>query len=289
MISTRLAIRALRLAVTRASSNPIRDYDAASQDYDSFFTRVMGKHSADALELVKIVPGDVVVELACGTGHLTTRIQERLDSRGTILAVDKSPGMLAVAREKVTPRPGLTVDLQVGDMTEFLRALPDASADIVICGWAICYAKPVQLLKQIHRVLRPGGQVLVVETRADALRTLVESLEQVFAQDPSVMTALIRVNLPKNADVVARWFTRAGLSVSRREEGEQLLPVHSPDEALEYVQRSGAAAGFKDAVDASREAEVLAKLRTALAERAGELTLRHTYVVVSGRKLGPRW
>ncbi|WP_326957575.1 class I SAM-dependent methyltransferase [Amycolatopsis sp. NBC_01286] len=285
MTKTRLAIRALRLALSGKNADPIHDYDAASADYDAFFTRVMGVHSESALDQVSIRPGQTVIELACGTGHLTQAMSERMQWRGVIRAVDLSSGMLAIAREKVRPSTELDVSFTEGDMQQFLRAQPDGQADIVVCGWAICYAKPVALLRQIRRVLRPGGEVVIVETRADALASLVTSLQQVFVDDPSLLTGLIRMSLPKNAQVVARWFSRAGLTVTHTGEGSETLPVVTPEAALEWVQRSGAAAGFKDAIDSAREQEVLCRVRDALAEQAAStagLSLTHTFVVVTG-------
>jgi ubiquinone/menaquinone biosynthesis C-methylase UbiE len=287
MTGARLAMRALRLAITGTKSDPIADYDAASTDYDSFFSRVMGRHSLAALDRVTVRPGDTVVELACGTGHLTAAIRDRLRGRGAILAVDKSAGMLDVARKKVTGTGQLRVSFAEEDMERFLHTLPSGSADLVLCGWAICYGKPSSLLRQALRVLRPGGELLVIETRADALRTLATTLERVFNDDPSLLTALIRVSLPKNSRAVARWFDKAGFAVTHMDEGEQVLPVSTPESVLDWVQRSGAAAGFKNAIAPDREAEVVDRLRAELTRqlgKTGELELRHTFVVVAGRK-----
>ncbi|MEI5101462.1 methyltransferase domain-containing protein [Streptomyces sp. PmtG] len=288
-----LAARALRLAVHRAHADPIADYDAASGDYDTFFSPVMGGHSTAALDEVSPRPGDRVVELACGTGHLTAEIVRRLDGRGSIRAVDKSPGMLAVAKAKVGPlvelAPELGVTLDVDDMDTFIRRQPAASADLVVVGWAICYTKPTRLLAEIERVLRPGGRVLVIETRADAHQALTRGLERVFADDPSLLTGLIRVALPKNAAAVARWFAKAGLTVTGQRDGAQVIPAHTPEAVLEWVQRSGAAAGFKTAVDNGREQLVLDRVRAGLAEllaHDGTLDIQHTFVVVTGAKPG---
>ncbi|MFF1905050.1 class I SAM-dependent methyltransferase [Kitasatospora sp. NPDC058218] len=284
-----LAARALRLTLSRTHADTTPDYDAASSSYDSYFSPVMGVHSLAALNEVKIRPGDDVLELACGTGHLTHEIVRRLEGRGSVHAVDKSPGMLAVAQAKILPdtlhAPELEVSLQEGDMEDFLRSRPTASADLVVVGWAICYSKPVKLLEQVKRVLRPGGRVVVIETRGDALKTLITQLEKVFAADPSLLTGMIRVNLPKDAATVARWFTKAGLTVDVQRDGHQVLPADTPEAALEWVQRSGAAAGFKDAVDHRREDHALELIRAGLAEhvaRNGTLELRHTFAVVTG-------
>ncbi|MFF3116230.1 class I SAM-dependent methyltransferase [Kitasatospora sp. NPDC057904] len=288
-----LAARALRLTLSRTNADTTPDYDAASSSYDTYFSPVMGVHSLAALREVTVSPGDDVLELACGTGHLTHDIVRKLEGRGSVHAVDKSPGMLSVAKAKVLPEamrsPDLEVSLEEGDMEEFLRTRPNDSADLVVVGWAICYSKPVRLLEQIKRVLRPGGRIVVIETRGDALKTLIEQLEKVFTADPSLLTGMIRVNLPKDAATVARWFTKAGLTVDVQRDGHQVLPATTPEEALEWVQRSGAAAGFKDAVDQSREEHALELIRKGLAEhvaRHGALELRHTFVVVTGTNPG---
>ncbi|MFI1016652.1 class I SAM-dependent methyltransferase [Streptomyces sp. NPDC020965] len=286
-----LAARALRLALNKAHADPTADYDAASSDYDTFFSPVMGLHSVEALDSVPVRPGDTVVELACGTGHLTAEIVRRLRGVGAVHAVDKSPGMLRVAREKVLPlaqdAPRLTVELAEGDMDSFIRSRPTGAADLVVVGWAICYTKPSRLLAQIERVLKPGGRVVVIETRADAHRALTERLEKIFAHDPSLLTGLIRVTLPKDAATVARWFVKAGLTVDIQREGAQSIPARTPEEAVEWVTRSGAAAGFKTAVDSGREQLVLDRLTAGLAEllaKEGRLDIRHTFVVVTGTK-----
>ena len=287
----RLAARALRLAATRSHADPTPDYDAASTDYDAFFGRVMGAHATAALTDLSVGPGDTVVELACGTGQLTAEVAERLGGRGRILAVDKSPGMLAVARRKLAAYPDLDARLVEGDMLDFLRGLPDASADAVVIGWAICYSRPVRLLGEVARVLRPGGEVLVIETRADALSELTHVLERVFADDPSLLTGLMRVNLPRGSHSVARWLSRAGLVPTETRDGEQVLPVANAAEAIEYVERSGAAAGFRDSVDGTRADEVRARLRAELeqhAARHGTLRLRHTFVVALGHRPAAR-
>lgn len=283
-----LALRAIRLAARRSTADPTPDYDAASATYDDAFTSVMGRHSSDLLARLDIQPGDDVIELACGTGHLTAQIAGRLAAAGSLTVVEKSGGMIGVAKAKVAAvaDPRLRVTWHHADMMNALSRMPDHSADVLVVGWAICYAKPVRLLREATRVLRPGGQVGIIETRADALRVLRNAFEEVVSTDPSMLTGLIRVNLPRDATEVSRWLRRAGLQAEVLDEGHQDWPCRSPQDALEWVERSGAGAGFRDSFDMTREGQIREQLGQALhraAEREGGLRLRHPFVVAVAR------
>jgi ubiquinone/menaquinone biosynthesis C-methylase UbiE len=287
MSRSRLAVRALRLKLAGAAADPIPDYDVASATYDDYFTRVMGPHSVTLLDDVLLFPGAQVVELACGTGHLTSELARRMHGRGRLQAVDKSAGMLAVARSKVPSTPDLTVTFTEADMEEFLLAQPDASADLVVIGWAVCYTEPVRLLRQVNRVLKPEGTVAVIETKADALEALRTALSRVVTDDPTLLTSLIRVALPRSERTLARWLERGGFQIVTVRAGEQPLPCRTVEEALEWVERSGAGAGFKDTFNASRADDVREQLGAALArilEERGALGLTHTFVAGVARR-----
>lgn len=281
MSRTKLAVRALRLKLAGESADPTEDYNAASTTYDDYFTRVMGGHSVALLDDVPLTPGAHVIELACGTGHLTQEIARRLNGDGTLMVVDKSPGMLEVAKQKVAATPRLQVSFTEGDMDEFLQGQPAASADVIVVGWAICYSHPTRLLREVHRVLRPHGYVAVIETKGDALATLRKAMARVVIDDPSVLTSLLRVTLPRSERTLGRWFAHSGLQTVTLRSGVQPLPCRTAEDALEWIERSGAGAGFRDTFDATREQEVRERLGVELArirDRHGDLGLTHTYV-----------
>ena len=94
-----------------------------------------------------------LLDLACGSGVLTEMCLERLNSRGSIIAVDMCPDELGLARQrihsdKVSFRCSLAEDLHV----------KSCSVDLALCHWALTLMKPVDLvLKEIARVLKPNG------------------------------------------------------------------------------------------------------------------------------------
>lgn len=289
MLNVRLAFHAARLSVRGAKADPIADYDVASVDYDDFFTPVMGLHSTEALALVAPRPGERVVELACGTGHLTRQLAVAIGPEGELRSVDKSPGMLGVAQAKLAATPyAAPTAFELDGMEEFLQRQPDASADLLVCGWAVCYAKrPVRLLRDVHRVLRPGGRFLVIDTRSDAHARLTGELERLVAAEPTLLRRMPEVELADDAATVRRWAQRAGLTVEHAADGVQVLPARDAQEGVSWVVRSGAAAGYLDALDPDRRDEVLARLAAALqsdVDAGRPLGLEHTFLVVAGHR-----
>jgi ubiquinone/menaquinone biosynthesis C-methylase UbiE len=98
-----------------------------------------------------------VLEVACGYG-----LNFGYLPRGTQLtAIEFSPVMLGFARQHATQL-GLTVDIREGDAEDL--PFPDNSFDAVISALATCsFTDPVAALKEMRRVCKPDGNILLVE------------------------------------------------------------------------------------------------------------------------------
>ncbi|MDA1679101.1 MULTISPECIES: class I SAM-dependent methyltransferase [unclassified Bacillus cereus group] len=277
----KLAAKVAWFKVSNQYADSSKDYDKASDDYDSFFSSIMGQHSLGLLNKMDIQPGQHVLELACGTGFITEEVANRLNGVGTISTVDQSAGMLNVARGKISKYSGLEVNMHQGDMVEFLKQIPSSSIDTVVCGWAICYTNPTIFLKEIHRVLKPNGQVGIIETRCDSEEILMKAFDQVLNNHPEYLQRYISINLPIDSLVLQKWFTKGSLNTIDRWEGEQILPCETAEEAMEWVFRSGAAAGFLDVLDRDKEEEILQKITDQInvfIQQGNEFKLSHTFV-----------
>ncbi len=96
-----------------------------------------------------------MLDVACGTGVLTLAVSEIVGPGGSVVGLDANPQMLAVARRK----PVQTEWLE--GMAEVLP-LPNKSFDAVVSqfGFMFFEGKP-QALREMMRVLRPGGRLAV--------------------------------------------------------------------------------------------------------------------------------
>lgn len=131
-------------------------------------------------------PGDVL-EIACGTGLVTRRLRERLDTGVRLVASDLSKGMLDYARA------ALSADARVEWREADAVRLPFADGEFAaaVCGFGLMFVpdKPAAL-REVHRVLQDGGLFLLsVWDRIEAIPHAMagaEVIEGLFPGDPEM-------------------------------------------------------------------------------------------------------
>jgi demethylmenaquinone methyltransferase/2-methoxy-6-polyprenyl-1,4-benzoquinol methylase len=114
-----------------------------------------------AAELASVSPGDRVLDVATGTGDLAFELSRRVSPGGEVVGCDFSERMLEIAREK-----GRSGDRAVRFETANALSLPypDGSFAAATVGFgARNFSDLEQGLREMARVVRPGGHVVVLE------------------------------------------------------------------------------------------------------------------------------
>ena len=182
-------------------------YDRWAKKYDQG-KRESQQHDQETLarpllELLKDVPEPVILDFATGTGRLSYAVLRQAELQAHIIALDLSQGMLEQASLKLTQRER-TIPHQTSGV-ELLRhvSLPLPFADAVfdaVCALEVLELFPNmdQLLKELTRVLRPGGILLTS-------RGTEESGRRAKVKSKPVFTALLEGNELEQIQITAWW------------------------------------------------------------------------------------
>lgn len=109
-------------------------------------------------EALDAQPGDRVLDVGCGPGFFVTEIAEAVGAGGSVVGVDLSPEMLAVAAKRADEH----ANVEFVESPAAPLPLPDASFDRALSVQVLEYVDDVLgALRELRRVVRPGGRVVV--------------------------------------------------------------------------------------------------------------------------------
>ena len=211
---------------------------------------------------------DALLDVACGPGILAAHLAA---DAGSIIGVDLVPEMLERARRECDER-GLENALFLEGTAESLP-FPEAAFDAVVSRLALHHLPdPNAALREMARVTRPGGRVVIADLRGadDRLEAaLHDALETL--RDPSHVRVLPRAELRLGLEA-------AGLTLELEEDWRQ------PRRFDEWIAITGGAQGrpletvMRALADAGQSAGIALRIED------GELVFSHSWQLVRARK-----
>ncbi len=147
----------------------------------------------------KLIPGQRVLDVACGTGWATMVAAQAVADNGLVIGIDIADKLLDVAKEKATSAGLSNVEYRVGD-AEALE-FDDASFDALICASSIFFLRDIpKALHEWHRVLKVGGTVAFTSFGPRLLQPVIkpfgERLSRYDGQAPPVPSFLESTDTP---------------------------------------------------------------------------------------------
>jgi len=170
-----------RLAVGRGMSDQVQrwksldaaSYDDVAEQFDEFSNRLSTMAARRVLDLARVQPDDRVLDIGTGAGLLPFELLRSAIPAGPVVGIDISTGMIAAARAKAR-RAGLPEScLRFEQMDAESLAFEPSSFDVVLSAFALTHVPhPDVALRECHRVLRPGGRLVVAVGSRPALLSL---------------------------------------------------------------------------------------------------------------------
>jgi len=120
------------------------------------------------VDMVRLQPGESVLDVGCGTGTLAIIAKERVGRTGHVVGIDPSVQLINGARHKAARR-RLKIDFEIAGIEQL--NYPDHSFDVVLSTFMMHHLPGDfrhQGLAEVARVLKPGGRLLIVDFRGPA-------------------------------------------------------------------------------------------------------------------------
>jgi demethylmenaquinone methyltransferase/2-methoxy-6-polyprenyl-1,4-benzoquinol methylase len=163
--------------LTRTAGPPGRESPEFAEQVRRMFDRIAGVYDLmntamtagmhhrwreRAAERAELEPGQVALDVCCGTGDLALVLARRVGPSGTVVGCDFSEPMLEIARRKAGERGVGQVRFEWADALELPH--PAGAFDVVTVGFGARNLVDLERgLAEMVRVLKPGGRLVILE------------------------------------------------------------------------------------------------------------------------------
>jgi SAM-dependent methyltransferase len=268
------------------------DWDAAAAGWKQWWSTFerAAQHVSDRLvELAAVRPGLRLVDLATGIGEPALTAARRVGTAGRVVAIDQSPGMLAVARERAAALGLGNLEFRVGDI-ESLEA-DEHSFDAAICRWGLMFVPDLDsAARGIRRALTPGARFATAVWSAPDKVPMIslggEAMRSLAGLPPRQPGALDPFRLA-DVSILTRALEGAGFTEVRSEPLEVIFEFASADEFTRF--RAGVSAPLRAVLERCT-LEVREQIMRATVEAAapyrradGSLRLPNVTICVAAR------
>jgi len=205
-----------------------------AETYEDYFVPAMFLPWATILlRHAALQAGERVLDVACGTGIVARQAAPLVGADGQVVAVDRNPAMLAVARALPAPS-GATITWREADAMDL--PFEDGAFDVVLCQHGLQFVPDrARAVREMRRVLAPAGRALVIVLQALAQHPVFEALMESVARQLSLpISAVMTPFALSDADELRSLFTAAGFqkvaihpesTVVRFPEPERFVPL----------------------------------------------------------------
>jgi demethylmenaquinone methyltransferase / 2-methoxy-6-polyprenyl-1,4-benzoquinol methylase len=142
-------------------------FESIHENYDKMNSVIsFRRHVAwrkDTMKRMQVQKGTKALDLCCGTADWTIALSKTVGSEGHVVGLDFSKNMLSIGQEKIKALKLNNIELIHGNAMDL--PFEDNSFDYVTIGFGLRNVPDyIQVLKEMSRVVKPGGKVVCLET-----------------------------------------------------------------------------------------------------------------------------
>lgn len=190
-----------------------KSYDSVTDEFDFYTERVTRELAARMVSLADIESNDSVLDVGTGTGIVALQAAQMLGSNGEVHGIDLSEAMVDASRRKAA-RTKFSAKVRFSPMDAEALDFDERTFDKVLSLYALLhFPNPLVALKEISRVMRPGGKLVLAVGSRPPIFSLTGWLHRAkhfpdFVQRfrgnqlvaPNFLDALVEENLPLTGD-----------------------------------------------------------------------------------------
>jgi len=166
----------LRRVLQKRSDEAVDFFERLGKRWDELRTAAFGDCFGYE-SLVHLLPGTwTVADIGTGTGQLLPALAEHFQR---VIAVEPAPAMIECARQRIAETGATNVVFHQGDLGHL--PIRSGACDLAIAVLVIHHvAEPRDALAEMHRVVRPGGSILIVEQHAHENQSFYETMQDLW-------------------------------------------------------------------------------------------------------------
>lgn len=243
------------------------------------------------IELAEIKPGSKVLDLATGIGEPSLTVAQIVETSGHVLAVDISPQMLHIAKERAISL-GLreVVDFKEGD-TETIN-LPTSTFDAALCRFGLMFMPDLTAgLSNIYKSLVDGGRLAAaVWASPEKVPFISLALSTVLKETGSQLPAGIPGPFSlSNENNLKAAFVKSGFRDITTERVDAIFEFDSADTLTKFTCETAAPVQtILSQQTAERRKEIVNAVTEAvhkyLGKSSGPVSLRNEAICIAGKK-----
>ncbi len=169
--------------------------EAQAEAYEAHSGVFMGPSAELMVDHAGLGAGDVVLDLACGTGLIARAARSQVGPGGRVVAMDVNTAMLAAARSRAGP------GIEWFEAPAEAMPFEDATFTHVLCQQGFqFFAHSLASAREAHRVLRPSGALLATVWATPGLNPYIETQLELLAELDPAAAPSARAATPPHAD-----------------------------------------------------------------------------------------